>query len=136
MPLVQANFWRAPLPFAEAVFDAALALHGTLAHPPHEGAVEGLANELARVVVSGGRLVAEVPSPAWLDRIPSLPRSRDQRIERTGPRTCVYEDLVVGASIEARVLDAAEWKVMLGPAWETAVEPFDELEWLVTARRL
>ena len=69
VPLVHADFWVAPLPFADGAFDAVVALHGTLAHPPDEGAMGRLARELARVVRPGGVFVAEVPSPAWLERL-------------------------------------------------------------------
>jgi hypothetical protein len=47
----------------------------------------------------------------------------------------VYEDLVVGASIEARVFDADEWRAALSPTWTARVEPLGDLEWLVVARR-
>ena len=127
--LVEADFWE-PLPFADASFDAAIALHGTLAHPPDEGAMARLAAELARVVRAGGTLVVEAPSPAWLDR-----SAGDARVRRTGPTTGLYEDTVTGASIEAHLLSDAEWRAALGPAWETRVEAPSDIEWLVVARR-
>jgi SAM-dependent methyltransferase len=135
VPLVRADFWQAPLPFDEATFDAALALHGTLAHPPDGTAVARLAHELARIVRPGGVFVAEVPSPGWLDRLPSLPVEADRRARRTGPKTCIYEDLVAGVSIEANLLDEADWRAALEPDWETRVESVDELELLVVAHR-
>lgn len=134
IPLVRADFWE-PLPFEAASFDAAVALHGTLAHPPAEDAIARLGAELARLVRAGGALIAEVPSPAWLERIASLPATGDRVMRRTGPRTCVFEDHVAGASIEARILDAGEWSAALGPVWEARIEPLGELEWLVLARR-
>ena len=129
------NFWSPPFPFEKNSFDAAIALHGTLAHPPDESALARLARELARVVRPGGGFVAEVPSPAWLDRIGSLPHASDRRIQRTGPRTCVYEDLIVGARIEATLADESEWIAALRPDWQPRVEPIDEVEWLVIAQR-
>ncbi|HEX8794328.1 MAG TPA: methyltransferase domain-containing protein [Polyangiaceae bacterium] len=134
VPLVRADFWE-PLPFAPSSFDAAVALHGTLAHPPAEDAIAKLGAELARVVRPGGVLVAEVPSPAWLERIEALPAMDDRVLRRTGPRTCVYEDRAAGASIEARVLDAAEWEAALAPTWRARVEPLGAFEWLVVAHR-
>jgi SAM-dependent methyltransferase len=134
VPLVEGDFWR-PLAFADASFDAAIALHGTLAHPPDNRAAAELGGELARVVRAGGAFVAEVPSPAWLEKMSSWPGDSERRIRRTGERTCVYEDLVVGASIEARVLDGAEWRRALGRDWDARVEPLGELELLVVARR-
>jgi hypothetical protein len=85
--------------------------------------------------------VVEAPAPAWLDLLDVLEAqapARDpgeRRIRRTGPRTCVYEDLVAGARIEARVMDATEWNGALGARWSTRVEPLGGLEWLVVARR-
>ncbi len=138
VPLVQADFW-APLPFADAEFDAVVALHGTLAHPSDEGAMGRLARELARVARPGAVFAAEVPAPTWLDRLDArgaMDPQADRRARRTGPRTCVYEDLVTGASIEARLLDEAEWRAALAPDWRATFESIDELEWLVVARRI
>lgn len=139
MPLVQADFWAPPLPFADAAFDAVVALHGTLAHPPDEGAMGRLARELARVARPGAVFAAEVPAPSWLDCLDATGATdaqADRRARRTGPRTCVYEDLVTGASIEARLLDEAEWSAALAPDWRATFESIDELEWLVVARRI
>jgi SAM-dependent methyltransferase len=135
VPLVRADFWQAPLPFDRAAFDAVLALHGTLAHPPDVDAVGRLARELARVVRAGGAFIAEVPSPAWLERLDTALLLADRRVRRTGRATCVYEDLVTGASIEATLLDEADWRAALSPDWDARVEPVDEVEWLVVARR-
>jgi SAM-dependent methyltransferase len=134
VPLVEADFWG-PLPFGDASFDAALALHGTLAHAPDEEAIPRLALELARVVRPGGVFIAEAPSPPWLDRMASAPDAADRRVRRTGPGTCRYEDTVTGASIEARVLSEDRWIAALSPAWRARVERLDEVEWLVLAER-
>jgi SAM-dependent methyltransferase len=129
VPLVEADFWE-PLPFADASFDAAVALHGTLAHPPDDAAIPRLAGELARVVRAGGALVVEVPAPAWLDR-----SAGDARVRRTGAGTGLYEDVVTGAAIEARLLSDAEWIAAMGPLWECCVEAVSDVEWLVLGRR-
>ena len=71
VPVVEGDFWETPLPFEDGTFAAAMALHGTLAHPPDVAAVGRLAKDLARVVVPGGRLVIETPSLAWLERLPT-----------------------------------------------------------------
>jgi hypothetical protein len=100
-----------------------------------------LASEVARVVRPGGVWVIEVPAPAWLDHVERLLAAghgtgrEEARVVRTGARTCRYDDLVVGASIEARVLDAAEWRSALGDRWVVEVEPLGAVEWLVVARR-
>jgi SAM-dependent methyltransferase len=136
VPLVLADFWRVPLPFADATFDAALALHGSLAHPPTQNAVSALARELSRVVGFDGRFVAEVPSIGWLDAVASLPPTDDRRIVRTGARTCLFEDLVVGASIHARLLDESEWRDAFAPNWRARLESMGPFEWLIVADRL
>jgi SAM-dependent methyltransferase len=130
---VHADFWK-PLPFDDASFDAAVALHGTLAHPPSDDALRSLVAELARVVRDGGVFVAEVPSPAWLDRLDEA-SGEDRRVRRTGARTCIYEDLPTGAWIQARVLDDGEWRALLEPVFATRIEPLGETERLVVARR-
>lgn len=132
--LVQADFWGA-LPFAAASFDAALALHGTLAHPPDDGALERLGAELSRVLGARGAMLAEVPAPAWLDHLESAQGTRGRHLRRTGPLTCVFEDRVAGATIAARVLTGDEWSRALGPGWTTRALPLGQLEWLVVAHR-
>jgi SAM-dependent methyltransferase len=134
--LVRADFWQAPLPFAPHAFDATLALHGTLAHPPDRSAVARLAAELARVVRPGGWLVAEVASPAWLDSVESWHASSDRHVRRTGRRACVVEDHVVGLGIEALVLDASEWTQALLPDWSPQLRSISESEWLLVAQRV
>jgi SAM-dependent methyltransferase len=134
--LVHADFWQAPLPFAPHAFEAAIALHGTLAHPPDPMAVERLGAELARVVCPGGWLVAEVASPAWLDAVDAAQAPSDRVLRRTGLRACVLEDRVVGLAIEARLLDASEWTKALLPSWLPQVRPVSESEWLLVAQRV
>ena len=134
IPLVRANFW-VPLAFDNETFDAALALHGTLAHAPDDDAIGRLASELARVIRPQGVWISEVPSPTWLDRLEVFSRHVDRRLRRTGPNTCIYEDVVVGAAIEARVLSEAAWMSALGASWDCRLEPLGELEWTVIARR-
>jgi SAM-dependent methyltransferase len=135
VPLVEADFWQ-PLPFADASFDAAVALHGTLAHPPDAGALSRLAMELGRVVRRGGSWVAEVPSPAWLEAATAAPMPPGQRFTRTGASTCVIEDTVVAATIEARIYSDEEWRAALAPTWTATVEAVGETgEWFVMARR-
>jgi ubiquinone/menaquinone biosynthesis C-methylase UbiE len=132
--LVHADFWQ-PLPFPDAAFDGALALHGTLAHAPDDAALGRLARELARVVRPSGVWIVEAPSPAWLAAIEAAPELAEWRVRRTGPQTCVYEDRVVGASIEARVLSEAQWRAALGRRWIARVAALGEAEWLIVATR-
>ncbi len=134
IPTVLASFWE-PLPFADAAFDAALALHGTLAHPPNDAALLGLGAELARVLAPGGVFLAEAPSPAWLDALDTA-AAEDPRARRLGPDRFVYEDVTSGATIEARVLDEAAWTAALGPALDVRVEAAGPFDLLVVGRRM
>ncbi len=134
VPLVEADFWQ-PLPFPDGAFDAAIALHGSLAHPPQDAALRSLAKELARVVKTGGVWIAEAPSPAWLDGLPTLPMPAGQRITRTGSSTCRIEDAVVSTAIEARVYSEPTWREALAPWWEAKVEADGAFEWVVVAHR-
>jgi SAM-dependent methyltransferase len=135
VPLVQADFW-ARLPFDAASFDAALALHGTLAHPPRVDAVDALAVELARVLRPGGVFVAEVPARAWLDALPAhAAEGEERRVRRLGDDRCLYEDLVAGVSIEAWIPGDDAWRDVFRRAGMTAVvEALDEAEAIVVAR--
>jgi SAM-dependent methyltransferase len=133
VPLVEADFWR-PLPLGDASFDAAIALHGTLAHPPDDGAVARLATELARVVRPRGVWILEVPSPGWIARA-ARDAAGDQRVRPTGPTTAEYIDPATGASIEARLLTEADWIAALSPGWMVSVEAASDVEFVVVARR-
>jgi SAM-dependent methyltransferase len=135
--LVRANFWE-PLAFGDASFDAVIALHGTLAHPPNGAAsVASLARGIARVLTPGGAFVAELPSRARRAR---ATRGDDERRVRIiagvgAGDVCVYEDIVTGASIEAWVPDVTAWRVALGAALAVSVDPIGEDELIVRARR-
>jgi SAM-dependent methyltransferase len=102
VPLVLADLWG-PLPFAKDSFDAVLALHGTLAHPPSEGALEPLADEVSRVLSPAGVFVAEVPVPGWLLSAPP-------GLTRTGPTEAVFTDPATGAPITASLFDERRWR--------------------------
>jgi SAM-dependent methyltransferase len=134
VPLVLASFW-APLPFADASFDATLALHGTLAHPPSDEALGALAAEVARVLARPGVFVFEVPERGWLDAVERAQEElTDRRARRSGPDRFVHEDTVVGRAIEARVLEPEAWRAILTPHFEVQIEPIDAHELLVVAR--
>jgi len=135
VPLVEADLWSR-LPFDDGAFDAALALHGTLAHPPDDRAHARLSDELARLLAAGGVLIAEVPSRAWLERIPvgGEIASDDRRVRRTGADECVYDDLVTGATIAAWIPDDARWWTLLGPRFDARVSRIGADELLVVAR--
>jgi SAM-dependent methyltransferase len=129
IPLVEASFWER-LPFDDRSFDATIALHGTLCHPPDEGALARLAAEIERV--TRGLFIAEVPSMAWLDQLPAL---EDRRCVKTGDRTFVYEDRVARVRIEGQVLDEDAWRRTLS-GFEVSFEPLGDIELRIVARAL
>ncbi|HEY4015315.1 MAG TPA: class I SAM-dependent methyltransferase [Polyangiaceae bacterium] len=137
VPLIHRDFYE-PLPFPSAWFDAAVALHGSLAHPPDASATARLASHLARVVRPAGVWLAEMPTPAWLDAVEAgrtADGSPDRRVWRTGPETCWYEDEVLGVSIEARLPSEAAWRAAFGALWTARFVPVSDVEWIVVARR-
>lgn len=99
VPIVQADFYE-PLPFAAATFDAVIALHGTLAHPPRESAHGELAKEIARVLADGGVFYAEVPAAEGLAEL---------GVRVTGPRSFVHRDEVSGIEVPGVALTSEEW---------------------------
>jgi SAM-dependent methyltransferase len=125
VPIVQGDFYE-PLPFPAGTFDAAVALHGTLAHPPRVDAHGDLANELARVLADGGMLYAEVPAAEGLTRL---------GVEATGPRTFVHRDPVTGIGITGVALTKDEWRAAFAPALAARVEPLNDLEYAIVASR-
>ena len=129
------DFWSTRLPFPDSHFGAVLALHGSLAHPPEDAdaALRVLSDELARVVVPGGVLLFEVPSPAFLVAIaqtaPEIARS-------TGSDRSLHEDQALAIAIEARALSAARWKAAFSKHFDVRVEPISAVEQLVVGVRL
>ncbi len=133
VPLARADLWEA-LPFADASFDACIALHGTLAHPPSRDAYAGLAREVARVVRAGGAFVAEMPSRDWLARIDVVP-SETGRVAKTGEDTCVHEDDALGFAVEVVVPSDEAWRAFLAPHFHVEVTPLGASEILIVGRR-
>lgn len=108
VPLVLGDLWTA-LPFEDASFDAAISLHGTLAHPPDddaEGARRKFGDELARVLRPGGLLVAELPSFAWLKHATSDTLS-------VSGSTFRFRDSVSGVEITGGLATESEWRKAL-----------------------
>jgi SAM-dependent methyltransferase len=116
--LVEADLWDR-LPFEAGAFDAVIALHGTLAHPPGEAAPRALAVELARVLAPSGVFVMEVPLPPWIDkaveaiRHPSRGHAKPGALRKVGDSQAVMTDDVTGASIDTRLFTPHEWKEAL-----------------------
>jgi SAM-dependent methyltransferase len=136
VPITLGDFWK-PLPFADGAFDAVIALHGTLAHPPEDDAEKALgvlARELARVLALGGVLVAEVPAAEGLSRLGEHAHG-GLHLDVTGARTFVHEDRVAGVALAGVALEASAWQRALAPHLEAAVSPLGEAEHLVVATR-
>ncbi len=135
--LVLADLW-APLPFASGSFEAVLALHGTLSHPPDADAPRRFAREVARVLAPDGVLIFEVPSPAWLARVTdaSAPTttSDEMRVLRVDAETCIHEDHVSRVAIAATVRSEAAWAELLAPELVGRNEGDDPFELFIVAR--
>lgn len=121
------------LPFPSGSFHAALALHGTLAHPPHPAAYGDLARELARVLRPRGALVAEVPDAARLEddagtqgELRAARGVSVTRFRHVDPR---------GPALEGVALTAGAWVEALAPHLEAHVTPLDARELFVVAAR-
>jgi SAM-dependent methyltransferase len=132
VPLVRADLWE-PLPFEDESFEGVIALHGTLAHPPHDEAPSRFAREAARVLGVGGVLAFEAPSPAWLEAADGQQRG-DFVLRRSGAKRVVHEDAAAGAAIEALVLSADEWRDALAPFADVTIT-FDGAELFVIAKK-
>lgn len=134
VPVVLGDIF-ARLPFGDGDFDAVLALHGTLAHPPPpvEEALAGLAGEVARVLRPGGFFVAEVPAAEALAQLAAT----GQGMKVEGPTSFVHEDAAAGLAIAGVALPRERWEATFAPpSFDVRVEPLGEVEHLVVALRL
>ncbi len=135
VPIVVGDFYE-PLPFADASFDAAIALHGTLTHPPAEAteSLASLAKELARVLAHEGVLVAEVPAAEALARITA---ARDgMHVAEAGRDAFVHHDDTAQLDLEGVALAEEAWAAILAPWFTTEIEPLGTAEHLVVAARV
>ncbi len=102
IPCVRADFWHA-LPFADASFDAVIALFGSLAHAPDAGAHARLASEAARVLRPGGTFYAEVPTASWAASHPTFEdESSGARIAITAPSEAAWRDALHAFDVTTR----------------------------------
>ena len=136
VPLIEANLY-APLPFPGASFDAVLALHGTLAHPPSAVALAKLAREIDRVLRPGGVVVIEVPTTRWLAAMSDRPmttftaRSGGDADGRQGR----HVDPVTGAGIEVELISSDEWRALFPAPFVTRADDLGGGEIRLVARR-
>lgn len=115
--VLQGDFYE-PLPFADASFDAVIALHGTLAHPPRDDAHRALAGEIARVLVPDGAFYAEVPAAEGLTKL---------GVPMTGPRAFVHRDAKSGIELAGVALTKDGWRDAFAPL-DVRVESLGEVE--------
>lgn len=135
VPIALGDFWE-PLPFEEGAFDAVIALHGTLAHPPTDLAVPLLLSEVARVLSAGGVFVAEVPHADYLAHLSHASEAVDntRALRADGEDGFVHTDRVSGASIRGRVFSMKRWEDWLQPHFEPKVSALGAVEALVVGR--
>ncbi len=127
-PIVQGDFWR-PLPFGDGSFDAVIALHGTLAHPPSLEALSSLAKELVRVMRPSGIFVAEVPAGEA-----TIAAEREGLAVEETKDGFVHHDAVANVSIRGILLRAEQWRAALSPLAVKA-SPLGDREHLLVAMR-
>lgn len=131
--IVLADFWLPPLPFGDASFDAVIALHGTLAHPPDDAAAAMtlLATELARILRPNGMVIFEVPSPAFVNALATTDGERARAIDAG---RSLHEDTALGVAIEARAFAAEAWIEAFGEHFDVSVTAISDMEQLVVGR--
>ncbi len=143
IPIALGDFWS-PLPFEANAFDAVLALHGTLAHPPDAESVPALVAEVARVLAPDGLFIAEVPRPEYLTRLEEegeeveegeAERVEGRRVSPLGHDAFVHVDDVSRTSIEGRVFPMASWEEWLRPHLEPTLATLGDVEALVLGRK-
>jgi SAM-dependent methyltransferase len=130
-----ADFWSTALPFPQHSFDAAIALHGTLAHPPDDAdkSLSALSGELARLLKPRGVILFEVPSPAFLD---AIDRDPGNVARSTGTDRSLHEDAALEVAIEARAFSADRWMQAFSRHFDVRVERISAVEQLVVGVRL
>ena len=130
--IVEADFY-APLPLRDGAFDAVLALHGALAHPPDVDAFGALAAEISRVLRPGGALLAEVPDGARLSSLAGA--AGDVKVSARGDVTRFEHVDPRGPRLAGVALSAAEWERRLAPRLRVRAEAIAPEElWLVATR--
>ena len=127
IPIVLGDAW-VELPFADGSFDAIVALHGTLAHPPSEAALDGFYREAARVL-RGDLVIVEVPMPSWLSTALSHVRpSDDTAVGR-------FVDDANGAEITVQLFSLERWRAA-ARGFVIESQPLGPHEVRLVARRL
>jgi SAM-dependent methyltransferase len=136
IPLVLGDLWS-KLPLEDGAFDAAIGLHGTIAHAPapEEASLENLASELGRVLAPSGAMVFEVPTRAMLAFMPNSLETEDGRSMTVDGDVITHRDTVTGATIDAKLLDAAAYEHAFARCFDVTIEPMDRGEIRLIGRR-
>ena len=101
VPIAIGDFY-AGLPWPDATFDAVIALHGTLTHPPdREASARALFAEIARVLRPRGLVYFEVPHPRAL-----------LHLEREGEDGFVARDPRSGVRLRGVAWPSATWSAL------------------------
>jgi SAM-dependent methyltransferase len=120
VPLVLADFWK-PLGFDDGAFDAVVALHGTVAHPPSpaEESVRKLASEIARVLTPNGVIVLEIPTREFVAALDTpIDLSDGRTLSRQGESTVLHRDSIANVELRAELLPRATWEALFGERFE------------------
>lgn len=115
VPIHLGDFYE-PLPWDGASFDAAIALHGTLAHPPFEGAHAQLFAEIARVLRTGALFYLEVPHQGYLE----VAAAHGLEVHDDG---FVAVDAGRALSLSGVAWPEARWRALLEPHFQVQSAP-------------
>lgn len=132
--LVHGDFWS-PLPFDEGAFGAAIALHGTAAHPPSEAAPSRLVMELARVLRPGSVVVVELPTLGWFERFAGPNGQGPGELHREGAKA-TFVDRRSGARISGFVVAPERWCEAFASAFACTLHASSPDEAILVAQRL
>lgn len=131
IPLVHADLWDR-LPWDDASFDAAIALHGTLSHPPSPEVRAAFPFEVTRVLRPGGVFVAEVPTLAWFESVATT----DPTVTALAKGHGRFRDQATGAAILAWFLSEDDWRALFAPVLTVRVDPTGDGAAMIVGRKM
>lgn len=131
IPLVEGDLWG-PLPWEPGTFDAVIALHGTLAHPPNDEARQRLPREIARVLRPGGVFVAELPTRLWLAE---ASRAEGSGVVSFGEGRGRFVDQVTGVHVDVWLASEDEWRQWCAGVLTVTFEASGGSEMRIVGRR-
>ncbi len=131
--LLRGDFWE-KLPTAPHAFGAAIALHGTFAHPPDVDAIGRAAGNLARALVPGGTLYIELPTRAWFARWAAAASGGPGSLI-VDDDEAVFIDRRTGAALRGRIVDPEAWLAPLEPYFACTLQRMSDDESAIVAVR-